>query len=146
MLQVYNPIDIARQYRFIRESTQNHGQRVEGIQRWCGGIPGDSWCAYFATMVLDIAYQGNSPILREGNVQHIRELAASKKWLTTYPEMGDLFLYVNSDNHAHHIGFVTNTTPLLGIAGNTSEDGKSSNGNGVYEHGINASLFITYPR
>jgi hypothetical protein len=36
--------------------------------------------------------------------------------------------------------------PLTGIAGNTSEDGKSSNGTGVFEHGINARVFIHYPR
>lgn len=146
MTQVYNPIDIARQYRFVRESTQNHGQRVEAIQRWCGGVPGDSWCAYFVTMVLDIAHQGNSPIPREGVVQNIYDLAKRERWLTTFAEIGDLFVYIDSNKHAHHIGFVTSTNPLIGIAGNTSEDGKSSNGTGVYEHEINAPVFITYPR
>lgn len=148
----YNPVDIARQFLFVRESaTQNMGQRVEAIQRWCGGFPGQSWCAYFVTMVLDICFQGNSPIPRLGSCQTIYDLAKQNKWVlddTTTPEVGDIFIYVNDQDHAHHIGFVSN--PGAGIAGNTSEDGKSSNGNGTHEHSISQNRrsvkFIRYPK
>jgi len=54
----YSPTDIARQYLFVREASQNKGQRVEAIQKWSGGDAGQSWCCYFVTMVLDICFQG----------------------------------------------------------------------------------------
>jgi hypothetical protein len=140
-----NALQVAEALDFIREAGQNTGQRVEAVQRWCGGQPGESWCAYFATMCLDIAYKGKAPLPRQGSVQAIRELAQSHGWVTTVPQVGDLFLYVNAQDHAHHIGFVSGVDPLIGIAGNTSEDGTSSNGDGVYTHPINAHLFIRLP-
>jgi len=134
-MYTYSPVDIARQFLFVREaSQQNTGQRVEAIQKWSGGNKGDSWCCEFATMVLDIAYQGKSPIPRLQACQDVYNLAKKNGWLTTTPIFGDIFLYVDANDHAHHIGFVTDGEG--GIAGNTSEDGKSSNGNGVYEHDI----------
>lgn len=140
-------IDIARLFRFVRETTQNQGQRVNAIQQWSGGPSalGTSWCAWLATMVLDLFYQGKSPIPRMGSVQAIRELAQSHGWVVNVPHVGDLFLYVNAADHAHHIGFVTGVEPLVGIAGNTSRDGTSNNGDGAYEHGINAHVFIHLP-
>ncbi len=132
-------IVLARQFLFVREAQtlgQNRGQRVEAIQRWSGGVPGDSWCAQFATMVLDIAYQGKSPILRTGSCQEIYDLAKKNRWVRAVPSVGDLYLYVNEAGHAHHVGIASGVNPLVGIAGNTSRDGKSSNGDGVYEHEI----------
>ena len=140
-------VRIARLFLFVREAQtlgQNRGQRVEAIQRWSGGQPGDSWCAQFATMVLDIVYAGESPIPREGSCQTILELARAKGWLTDKPSVGDLFFYVNSAGRAHHIGLVTATSPLTGIAGNTSADGTSSNGDRVAEHAISARIFAHY--
>lgn len=57
----HSPTDIARQYLFVREAGQNKGQRVEAIQKWSGGQQGDSWCCEWATMILDICFQGESP-------------------------------------------------------------------------------------
>lgn len=130
----YSPTIIARQFLFVREVPQNRGLRVNAIQKWCGGQSGDSWCCQFATMILDICFQGNSPIPRLGAVQDVYNLAQKNNWMTTNPVVSDLFIYVDSNNHAHHIGFVTVNGGKVGIAGNTSPDGKSSNGNGVYEH------------
>jgi hypothetical protein len=96
-------------------------------------------------MVLDIAFQGQAPIPRLGSVQQIRDYAGPRGWLRKIPAVGDLYLYVNALGHAHHIGFVTQVEPLRGIAGNTSEDGKSSNGDGVYEHEVKTETFIHYP-
>lgn len=141
----FSPVDVARQFLFVREAGPNTGQRVEAIQKWCGGSPGDSWCCEFATMVLDICFQGESPIPRGAVVQDVLDFAGDRGWLTYKPEPGDLFLYTNNA-HAHHIGFVTGVNPMVGIAGNTSEDGTSSNGTGVYEHAIRTPLFIKYPR
>lgn len=147
----YVPAVVARQFRFVREAAEpNTGQRVEAIQRWCGGVPGDSWCAYFATMVLDICFQGNAPIPRGGSCQAIYAQAKANGWLTDLPAINDLFLYVTDDGVAHHVGIVTRVgddkRTFLGIAGNTSESGTSSNGTGVFEHWINARVFVHYPR
>lgn len=144
-------IEIARLFSFVREAQsqgQNHGLRVEAIQRWCGGQPGLSWCAYFATMMLDIAFQGNAPIPREGSCEAIHQLATANGWIVDTPEPGDLVLSINSAGIAHHIGIVTQADPLTSIAGNTSKDGTSSNGDGVYEHHISpdAKVFVRYPR
>ncbi len=143
----YSPTDIARQFLFVREAGQNKGQRVEAIQHWSGGQPEQSWCAYFATMVLDICFQGTAPIPRLGACQEVYNMAKAKGWLTATPAKDDLFLYVNDADHAHHIGFVTD--PGQGIAGNTSADGTSSNGDRVAEHGISAGphvKYVHYPR
>lgn len=144
----YSPTNIARQFLFVREASQNKGQRVEAIQKWGGGIAGQSWCCYFATMVLDICFQGNSPIPRFGACQDVYNMAKAKQWLTENPTKDDLYLYVDDNNHAHHIGIITENRN--GIAGNTSEDGKSSNGNGVYEHELITNpahiKYVKYPR
>jgi hypothetical protein len=149
----YNPVEIARQFLYIREAQtlgQNQGQRVNAIQMWSGGKDGlgQSWCDYFATMVLDIAFQGVSPIPREGSTEATRVLAGSHGWLTHEPSVGDLVLSLNAEGRAHHVGIVTQIAPLKSIAGNTSEDGVSSNGDRVAEHTISPAgkIFVHYPR
>ena len=135
----YSPTDIARQYLFVRESGQNAGKRVEAIQHWSSGNPGDSWCCEFATMVLDICFEGKAPIARLQACQDVYDLAKKNGWLTTTPVKDDVFIYVNDADHAHHIGIVTVDGGGFGIAGNTSEDGTSSNGTGVFEHSISTN-------
>lgn len=133
-------------FAYVREADkQNTGLRVEGIQRWCGGVPGDSYCAFFVTLVLDICFQGAAPIERQGSCDTIYRLGKSKGWITDKPEIGDLFFFIDDNDHAHHIGIVTGLNPLTGIAGNTSADGRSSNGTGVYEHTISAKTFLRVP-
>lgn len=129
-----SPVSLARDLDFIRETTQNHGAMVEAIQRWSGGQPGDSWCAFFILFVLDICLHGkvNNPIVRSGRVEDIYEQAKSKGWIVESPMPNDLFIFVDQKDHAVHIGFVT--APGSGIAGNTSADGHSENGDRVAEH------------
>lgn len=127
-------LDIARLFKFVREARANHGLRVNAIQKWSGGVDGDSWCCEFATMVLDLFFQGNAPVERTGSCEDVYELAKRRGWVVGTPQPGDLFVYVTDEDHAHHIGFVTAVAPLTGIAGNTSIDGSSPNGDGVYEH------------
>lgn len=145
----YSPTEIARQYLFVREASQNKGQRVEAIQRWSGGQSGDSWCCEWVTMVLDICFQGKSPIPRLQACQDVYDLAIKNNWLVESPMKDDLFLYVDDNLHAHHIGIITDIYKT-GIAGNTSSDGKSSNGDGVYEHEISSNpthvKYVRYPR
>lgn len=146
----YSPTDIARQFLFVREVPQNKGQRVQAIQTWSGGTIGQSWCCYFATMVLDICFQGNSPIPRQGACQTVYELAQKNKWMTDKPVKDDLYLFINDAGRAHHIGIVTQDGGLMGISGNTSEDGTSDNGDRVSEKGLinnpKRIKFIHYPR
>lgn len=141
-------IDIARLFLFVREAAtgiQNRGLRVEAIQHWSSGEFGDSWCAEFVTMILDVAYRGNAPIPRQGGVQMIRELCTQRGWTTDTPSIGALYFYVDATDHAHHVGFVTGLSPLTGISGNTSADGTSDNGDRVAEHAITATHFAIYP-
>jgi hypothetical protein len=90
-------------------------------------------------MVLDLFFQGKSPIPRLGACQDVYELAKKNGWMTTSPVAGDIFIYVNSAGRAHHIGFITKDGGGIGIAGNTSEDGTSSNGTGCFEHSISTN-------
>ena len=143
-------LDLARQFDFVREAGANRGLRVEAIQHWASGQFGDSWCCEFATMILDLHFKGRAPVPRAQACQDVYELALEEHWLVDTPQPGDLFLYVRSiDDHAHHIGFVTETDPLVGIAGNTSEDGTSSDGTGVFEHALavapSAIKFVRVP-
>lgn len=144
----------ARRFLYLREATAspNAGLRVEAIQRWCGGSKGESWCAYFVTLILDLLFAGAAPIPRQGGVQAIRDLAKKHNWMTSTPVPGDLFIYVNAAGRGHHIGFYTGfgVTAPTGIAGNTSADGTSSNGDRVAEHELHAGTsiieYIAYPR
>lgn len=146
----YSPTDIARQFKFVREVPQNQGLMVNAIQRWSGGSNGQSWCAYFVLFVLDISFGGKNlnPLVRSGAVQDIYNQAKRNGWMIENPMKDDLYIYVDSNDHAHHIGIFTEN--WNGIAGNTSEDGKSSNGTGVFEHELTRDSagikFIRYPR
>jgi len=140
-------IKIARLFLYVKEAQsvgQNRGLRVESIQHWAGGEFGDSWCAEFVWMVLDLAYGGHPPFDRMQSCEAIRAMAQDRSWITDTPQPGQLYLYVNSAGRAHHVGFVTGVDPLTGIAGNTSLDGSSPNGDGVHEHAIAARVFVQY--
>lgn len=143
-------IDIARLFLFVREAAEpNTGLRVEAIQFWCGGEKGESWCCYFVSLVLDLEYQGNAPIERTGVCQRVYDLAQANGWIIAQPELGCLVLTVNADNHAHHIAICTGVQGgrLTVIAGNTSADGVSSNGTGVFEHDVSQTgkVFVRVP-
>jgi hypothetical protein len=144
----------ARRWSFVREvGGPNRGFWVEWIQRFTANAPGDSWCASFVSMILAIAFRGKSqsPVVTTAVCEEIHGEAKANGWLTTTPKRGDLYLYLDEHGHAHHVGIVTEPDPLHGIAGNTSEDGTSVNGDRVAEHAIAAPrggslVFVAYPR
>lgn len=140
MTRVYEPVDIARQYRFVRETLgANRGVFVEAFQRIGDGKPGDSWCMDFASFVLWVCYQGPSPLPRTGSCDVAYQMAKTTGLVVDTPAIGDLFFRVDpATDHAHHVGFVTQLYPdrVGSIAGNTSEDGISSDGTGVFEHDL----------
>lgn len=142
---------IARRLNFIRETEgPNRGAWVAMLQRFCNGIDGDSWCSDFASFVCDVAYHGRPP-LRKSGASHARLSEASAKgYVEPVAAVDDLYFFVDAAGHAHHEGIVTSIAPMKGIAGNTSEDGKSSNGVGVFEHELNLGpgriVFVRLPR
>ncbi len=128
---------VARHLGFIRETEgPNRGAWVSMLQRFCSGHDGDSWCADFVSFVLDVAYHGQSPIARSGSCEALLSTGRLLGLETTAPAVDDLYFLVNDAGHAHHVGIVTAVSPLAGIAGNTSPDGLSDNGTGVFEHPI----------
>lgn len=138
-----NILDIARLFLHVRELPGNRGARVEAIQRYCGANPGDSWCACFVSVVLDLYYGGQAPFARTASCDEILALATDKRLIVQSPIPGDLYLRLNDPTDAHHVGFVsTAVRTVLGhdifgqISGNTSADGVSSNGDGVYERDV----------
>lgn len=140
---------LARHFLHVREAGANSGCRVEAIQKWGGGRKGDSWCCWFATMVLDLAFVGLSPIPRMGSCQEVLDLAKKNGWTRPQGMAGDLALFLNSEGRAHHIGICTQDSykgDCMVIAGNTSKDGKSPNGTGVYEHLTTPDVYVAYPR
>lgn len=131
---------VARRLDFIREiGGANKGYWVNFLQRHCDGVEGDSWCADFVSLVEDIAYKGKAPTPRSGSCQTKLDFCRKQGWIVEKPKIDDLYFFVDGNNHAHHIGIITATDTLKGIAGNTSEDGTSSNGDGVYEHRLNVN-------
>ena len=143
---------LARKCIFIRELPDNRGQRVEGIQRWCGGTAGQSWCCHFATWLLDLVYEGQSPVPRTGSCDTILALATVKGWLRDTPVPGDLYLVLRTPDDAHHVGIVTEVAQpgrFWEVSGNTNTDG-SDNGIGVFERersiGRDSLVFVHYPR
>jgi hypothetical protein len=131
---------------WLKEVPQNRGLRVEAVQKWAGGSPGDSWCCELWWMCQDIAHKGNFEMSRVQACQSVYDYAKKKGYLVSNPQVGDTFLYVNKDDHAHHIGFITKPGGAAGVAGNTSEDGKSDNGIMCAEHEMRPSPSIKYVR
>lgn len=143
---------VAKRLDFIRETEgPNRGYWVEFLQSFCDGVPGDSWCADFESFVEHVAYKGKNPTPRTGSTNAKLDFCLAKGWITKTPQVDDLYFYVHPTGRAHHIGIVSGVkgAAIWGIAGNTSSDGKSSNGDGVYEHAISVGpsvVFVRLPR
>lgn len=132
---------LARRLSFIRETEgPNRGAWVSMLQRFSNGQDGDSWCAAFVSFVLDVAYHGRPPFPRtESTGIMLSDAKRTGAQVVIEPQRDDLYFYINPVGIPHHVGIVTSSDPLMGIAGNTSEDGSSDNGTGVFEHAISSS-------
>lgn len=145
-------VSVARRFSFIREvGGPNQGAFVEFIQWFAGGVVGESWCADFVSLVLFIAYRGKPPLAKTGSTRLMLADADRKGYARVdQPQPNDLYFFVHADGTPHHVGIVTSTSPLEGIAGNTSADGLSSDGTGVFEHAIPSDpisvVFIRLPQ
>lgn len=141
---------LARKLHYIRELPDNRGARVEALQRWSGGAPGQPWCAYLVAFVLDIAFEGKSPLPRTGSCDVLLETATRHGWLVPDPEAGDVFLVLKTPTDAVHTGFVTEVLgdgTVRTLEGNTNDDG-SRDGYGVFERvrPLHTLSYIHYPR
>lgn len=140
---------VARRFEFVRETQgANAGYWVNLFQRFAGGQEGDSWCCDFVSFVEDVAYKGDSPSKRTGSCQEKLDHARAHGWEVQTPLTDDLCFSVNGAGHAHHVAIITAGPHLSAIAGNTSEDGVSSDGTGVFEHLINPAnkVFVRLPK
>lgn len=144
-------IAVARRFDFVRETAgANAGLFVEDFLRFTGNRRGESWCCSFVSRVLDIVYRGRSPLLRTAGCDEMLNDAERKGYVVREPRAGDLVFSVKGAGNtrdAHHVGIVTVADPLTAIAGNTSSDGLSSNGDGVYEHAVTRTgkIFVRLP-
>lgn len=140
---------IARLFLPLREAQsigQNMGQRVNAVQLWTSGPSafGESWCDDWAWLVLDLYFEFQCPFPRTASTDVTLKYARDNDIIVDEPEEGDLILSLNSSTDAHHIAIYTSgwapqsdgSYRMVTIAGNTSEDGKSSNGDRVAEHEV----------
>jgi hypothetical protein len=137
-------VQIMRLFLFVREvGGPNKGVWVGLFQSYTGNKAGDSWCASFLCFCLSIFYKGLSPFAKTASCDVLREQMIRLAKRVRAPQPGDVFFYMNGTD-AHHVGVVAEIRAVngatdemvIGIAGNTSKDGRSSNGDGVYEHAI----------
>jgi hypothetical protein len=152
---MYDPVATARMLIYLREAGANRGLRIEAVQHWSGGEAGESWCDDFAIgFILDICFQGESPFPRQrdidGSTVAALAYARAQEWVVSYEDSvpGDLVFSVHPDGTPHHVAIETIHSPLTTIAGNTSADGVSSNGDRVGEHVVDPAgkVFVHYPR
>lgn len=139
---------IARRFSFVRETEgPNRGYWVHFILAFTGNTEGDSWCASFVSLVDHIATKGRMRVAKTAStVQMLADLRA-QGYVVKAPQVDDLVFTVRPNGQPHHVGIVTRLNPLTSIAGNTSADGTSSNGDGVYEHPISSfgKVFVRLP-
>lgn len=156
----YDAVAVARMFLYLREAQtigQNRGARVDAVITWALGSIGQSWCGYFAIgLVLDICFQGDGPFPRSQEINGATDAslayAREQGWVVDLDDAlpGDLVYSVSptDPDNAHHIAILTVKTPFTTIGGNTSEDGKSSNGDRVAEHTVSTAnkVIVRYPR
>lgn len=128
---------VARRFLFVRETEgPNAGYWVSWFLRFTGNVEGESWCASFVSRVNEIGTKGKMTVKKTAStIAMLHDLTVQGRIVTT-PQADDLYFFVNDAGMPHHVGIVTGVNPLTGIAGNTSQDGLSSNGDGVWEHQI----------
>ncbi len=131
---------IARRFDFVRETEgPNKGYWVAFFLHFTGNEEGDSWCASFVSVCDWIATKGKMRVKKTASTGEMLAIARSRDQVVTTPQVDDLVFSVHPDGTPHHVAIVTGTTPLTAIAGNTSEDGTSSNGDRVAEHVISTT-------
>lgn len=137
-------IDLARQFDFVRETEgPNRGHYVDAMNEFARAPLGSSWCASFVSFLLWTIFKRSPGLPITASCEELRQAALSAGMISPIPVAGGLYLRIDpATGLAHHVGIVTGVNPLTGIAGNTSPDGTSTNGVGVFEHPIGLANLV----
>ncbi len=137
----------ARKFLYVREVTPNTGPEINGWLQRVGQPPGKSWCAAFAyCMVKDV--EPSNPLKPSASALHLLEYNKHAQ-IASIDDLqpGDIVIYDHGKGEGH-AAIATNVTKVGGklaafdtIAGNTSADGKSRNGDRVAEHDAELERF-----
>ena len=130
----------ARSFLHVRETAPNVGDpEISGWQKRLGCKPGDSYCACFACCMVEDLDPGN-PLKPSASALHLLAHNPGLRVATDDMQPGDILIYDHGAGKGH-VAIATQTIRISGklasfdtIAGNTSADGKSSNGDRVAEH------------
>jgi hypothetical protein len=101
---------VARRLLFIRETDgPNAGKWVQFLQRFCYGVKGDSWCADFVSVCMDVEYEGNPPLRRSGSCAVLLAYCEAKGYLVSSPVADGLAFAVDPQRptKAHHVAITT---------------------------------------
>jgi hypothetical protein len=140
----------ARKYRNARESAgpnTDNGGFIDQCLAAIGGHPGQSWCAAaVSAFVKETAEQMGIKVNFHPSLSALRMLSKNPDLVVTDPQPGDIVIWdhtVDPAKPAGHVGILTDVVRVDGqvagmeaIAGNTSPDGKSREGTGVFEHAV----------
>jgi hypothetical protein len=151
-------LNYQRAFKFVREIQPNVSPEISVFQKFCDGVPGDSWCDDFQSYTEFRVWQ-HFALRQSGRCQTTRMKAALMGWLQprgSKPRKGDLGLVIDvARDHAHHIFSVASEVradkTFNTIEGNTNPAG-GSNGYGVFERetrrigGKSTYEFIRFPR
>jgi hypothetical protein len=157
-----DPVIAFKFFRYLRETANNHGRRVEAVRHWGLGdvASSDSWCDFMAVgFILDFVFAGESPFPRteeiNGSTDAAMKYGQAQGWEVPLDRAmrGDLIFSIHPPDapepgKAHHVAMLEDPDTFQVIAGNTSEDGISSNGDRVAEHVVSKAnkVAIQYPR
>lgn len=129
-------VKTARTYINVVEDPlgSNSGPLIDDWLAFVGGIPGDPWCAAFSCVVVHEArmLEKMPPLEFRRSSGALLLLIINDALKTDDPQPGDLIIWDHGGGRGH---VSIKTGDVSHIAGNTSPDGKSRNGTGVYEHG-----------
>jgi hypothetical protein len=125
----------ARSYLNVQEDPigSNSGPLIDDWLAFVGGHPGDPWCSAFACVAVHEArmLEKLPPLEFRRSSGALRLLAINSALVTDDPQPGDFLIWDHGGGKGH-VSIKTGTETH--IAGNTSPDGKSRQGYGVFEH------------
>lgn len=133
----------ARSFLYVRETGPNVGDpEISDWQSRLGCKPGDSYCACFACCMVRDLDPGN-PLKPSASALHLYSNNPTLQ-IKSLDDLqpGDILIWDHGKGKGH-AAIATQTTKVAGklaaadaIAGNTSADGKSANGDRVAEHDV----------
>ena len=125
----------ARSYAGVEEDPRgsNRGPLIDHWNAFCGASQGDPWCAAFVCAVVHEArvFMRMQPLTLLVSASAMGLLKRNAALVVDSPMPGDLVVFDHGGGKGH-VAIVTG--PGTSIAGNTSPDGTSREGYGVFEH------------